>query len=59
MDNPFLNEFSSHKFFENIEDDYYKGFEFLLDEPSDPFLCDNRNLSKKMYEDDSDGSLFF
>ncbi len=57
QENNFLGEFTNHKLF-NLQDEYYKGFEFIMDDPSDPFLFQNRDFSKKIYDEESEGSLF-
>lgn len=35
----------------DLEYEFYRGFEFLLDEPMDPFLNLNRNFSVRFSDD--------
>lgn len=42
--NPFLNDV-----IDSYEDKFFKNFEFLLDDPNDPFIEADRNFKKKSY----------
>lgn len=49
---PILNERFDHKIYD-LENAFYENFEFLMDEPSDPFLFQQGDFKKKMYDSDS------
>jgi hypothetical protein len=57
-DNPILNERYDHKIF-TIENDFYDNFQFMMDDPADPFLFQQTDFKKKLYESDSEDLMFF
>jgi hypothetical protein len=51
--------FQNQKLIQDLEYEYYRGFEYLLDEPIDPFMNLSRNFSVRFSDDESNNILFY
>ena len=56
-DIPILNERFEPKIY-SFENSYMDDFEFLMDDPVDPFLYQQTDFKKKTYESESEDLLF-
>ena len=52
--NPFLSDV-----IDSYEDKFFKNFEFLLDDPNDPFIEADRNFKKKTFDEPNNDFFFF
>lgn len=44
--------------FLNVENAFFDNFQFLMDDPSDPFLFQQNDFNKKMFESESEDIFF-
>jgi hypothetical protein len=55
LENPFSNELV-HSYY---EDKFFKNFEFLMDDPNDPFLEADKDFKKKPFEEQNSDFFMF